>query len=481
MPFLDSLDIANRAVQMLGGEQIASPTEDSSRQVELTFAYDKLKRPELQRNVWTFAVRKAVLRAIGTGTMFLVPSAWNAGTTYQPGSIVADTNNVYWITTQEQNINNAPGGNNTAWTPYYGPLTITPYNQTYSGATVWSSGTTYAIGVYVLYGGAVYASLASGNLNNNPSTATAWWSVVVPSTAYYAGELVYVPGSGSGTGPTFNGGYQIYLSLINQNGDSPPTPTPWNASTVYYGGQQVQYSGTFYTSVIEYNVGNTPQASVAAWSATTAYTTGQQVTGSNNFIYQALSNNSGNDPTTDGGVHWQPLNIPNAWTVSTANPSDINWLAINASMKNLILVYPIGSGPSSETFTKNVFHLPANYLRMAPQDPKAGSVSILGAPTGDIYEDWAFENSYIVSEDIGPIVLRFVADIVNVKEMHDLFCEGLANRMAYECCEKLTQSDAKKVQLGQAYNKFMTDARTVNAIETGADEPPMDDWISTRL
>src|SRR5580658_5005287 len=100
MPFLTSLDVANRSCTILGQTNITSPTEDSVKCTALTDAFDKLRRPELRRNIWVFAIRKCVLRpiqifqaAVGTTpavlpTMLLVPPSYSSTETYTPGAIV---------------------------------------------------------------------------------------------------------------------------------------------------------------------------------------------------------------------------------------------------------------------------------------------------------------------------------------------------------------------------------------------------------
>lgn len=430
MPFLDSLDIANRAVQLLGGEQILSTTEDSPRQVELSFAYDKLRRPEMRRNIWRCCIRNAILRAIDVGTMLLVPAAYSSAVTYLPGSIVMDDNRQIWLSMHEDNVNNDPGGNNEVWDSYHGPMTVSPFD---------------------------------------------------PTISYWAGELVYVQGSGVGTGPLYKGGYQIYMSLANANADVPGTVTAWSVTATYYGGQVVSYSGAQYVSLIELNTGNTPAAAVLPWAPGTTYSSGQQVTGTNNFIYtSAVNGNIANDPVTDNGTYWTPTNTPNAWAVTTSAPSSIKWIGVNCTMQNLIFSYPIGAGPSSETVTKNVFRLPAGFLRHAPQDPKAGSYSTLGAPANPVIDDWEFAGDYLITSDSGAINFRFAADITRVSAMDDLFCEGLACRLAMEVCEKLTQSASKLTEVKDAYNKAMSEARLINAIELGAVEQPLDDFIACR-
>ena len=75
----------------------------------------------------------------------------------------------------------------------------------------------------------------------------------------------------------------------------------------------------------------------------------------------------------------------------------------------------------------------------------------------------------------------FVADVTDVRLMDAMFCEGLGARIGLEVCEPLTQSTAKKTTISQIYQKFMGEARTVNAIEQGAVDPPEDDFITVRF
>ena len=446
MPFIDSLDIANRAIQILGGDQITSPTEDSVRQQELTFAYDKLKRPEMRRNVWRFCIKTITLRSITqfqaatattaavNPTMLLVPSQYSASETYTPGAIVNDANNYSWISTQEQNIGNTPGGNNEIWEGYFGQMTVEPYDT-------------------------------SG------------------STTYNAGELVYVMNpNGSGTAPL----YQIYMSLVSNNSDAPNTASLWNNTTTYYGDQIVTDGvGGYWASLIELNLGNAPTQAPAAWSATTSYISPNTVSASDGFVYEALQSSQGVNPAYGANpTYWTNTGVLAAWTASpNTQPSDIQWVPlIGATMKNIVIPAPLTGGPSFiQASPLNLYRLPANFLRRANPDPKAGSVSIYGAPTGRYFDDWEITGQFITSSDPGPINLRFAADIVKVRDFDDLFAEALASRLAVECCERITQSTDKQKLAQETYNLAMSDARKVNSIELGAEEDPVDDWISTRL
>src|SRR5208282_5897881 len=476
----------NRALLHCEQPPLTSVTEDSTANTAVTFAYDKVRRAELRRNVWRFSTKKVVLRPVDVNTMILQPTLYSSTTTYYPGSIVSDVNGFNWISLIKDNLGNTPGGNNEAWDAYFGPMTIEPWNGANNGPPIWLSTTTYYAGELVTGSdGNVYSSIAGSNLNNNPVGGSGYWTATgatnnpVPQpTSYFIGELVYMPGA-------FAGQYVIYQSLVDGNTTTPNYPAAWSASQMYHSDQIVSYSGSQWVSQIEVNINIAPTTGPAAFVLTTVYSAGNQVTGSDNAQYQSVGNsNVGNDPTTTTGF-WTALNVVTAWaqapTALQTYSSDVQWQVIFAKMKNLTLRYPIGSGPLSQSETKNLFRLPSGYLNIAPQDPKAGSVNFLGAPSGQMYKDWELDSSFIVSRDAYPIVLRFVADLTKVRDMDDMFCEGLACRVAVAIIPRLSSSNVKTQTIASAYQLFMGEARRANLIETGPIEPPEDDFITCRM
>jgi hypothetical protein len=355
-------------------------SEDSKRASEVSFVYDKVRVAELQENVWTFAIRRATLRAIDTTTLLLSPALWAPATTYYRGSIVADQDGGLWISNIPNNAGNDPLLTN-YWEPYFGPLTVASYSS---------------------------------------------------SETYGSGELVYTY-AGDGT-------YRVYLSMQDDNSDNPATATAWSATVTYAKDQIVTYSSVAYKSLFDLNLNQQPNTHALAWTSTF-------VGGSGSIKWLEI-----------GGVDF---------------PSGVALIVPN-------IVYPLGSGPSSQSNSQNIFKLPAGYLRLAPQNPKV-AVPMLGAPTGNTYNDWQIENGYIVSVDDGPIRLRFVADVTDVTKMHALFCEGLAARIGIEVAQPITQSDARLQTIASLYKRFMDRAKTANAIEAGYDDPPDDVYVSVRL
>lgn len=291
----------------------------------------------------------------------------------------------------------------------------------------WAIGTSYAIGAIASQDGLYWQSKRAANVGNQPGLNPQNWDVYFGSEyanpwdsteAYYAGELV-------------------------------STPIAWEASVIYASGNQVIWNGIGYQSLINSNQGNQPDHTVGTdWEVVTPTFT----------VYLSLLSNNEGVPGTDA-----------------------TWLAIGGTSLPYAPLWPIGTGPASQTVTKNVYPLPYGFLREAPQDPKAGSFGYLGAPSGLQYNDWVYNSGFITTVETKVILLRFGADITDVTQMDPMFCEGLGARLAIECCERITQSEGKLKASWLSYNTIMREARMVNGIEQGPEEPPEDEYIVVRM
>lgn len=372
--FNSPVDIANRALQRCGAARITTFDDDSKNAAAVKFVYDKVRKAELRRNVWRFAVRKCVLRPVDTTTLTVVFADYDATKTYVLGSVVLYEGELYYALDAVP-VSTPPPDNPTYWSTYFGQKVATPWTD---------------------------------------------------ETTYFAGDIVYYPATTEA---------DVYISLGPDNADDPTEVPAWDATVTYKEGDTVTHSAVVYQSTSYLNLNETPSG-VAPW-----------------------------------------VTVP---TTQVTQMMGQKWLKLDATLKNLVFTYPAGTGPSSNEGSRNVYILPAGYLREAPQDPKAGSTSFLGAPSGLAYTDWTFEGNLIVSREVRPILFRFVADIGEVTRMDPMFCEGFACRIAVEIVEELTQSDSKLSNIASIYGRFMNEARTVNGIETGPTEPPEDDWISCR-
>jgi hypothetical protein len=304
---------------------------------------------------------------------------------------------------------------------------------------VWDATKTYVKGSLVSYNGIVYQARSAVAVNLEPDqNPTSWaqfygspqatlWDASAAS-GYSAGEMVYTQ-SGSSTPVT-------YISVSNANSDNPDTVPAYDATVTYDKGETVTYSAVVYQSTQDFNINNTPTGA-GAWVT---------VPGTQNDQYQ--------------GQNWVKLGT--------------------ASLAAVDILYPLGVGPTEQSETLSIFMLPFGFMREAPQVPKSGSVSFLGAPSGDAYRDWTYGDAYFTSRDTQPQRFRFAADIADVTAMDPMFCEMVGARLGMECNERVTQSSEKLQAIEQVYKKFGDEARAVNGIETGPTEPAVDDYILAR-
>ena len=115
------------------------------------------------------------------------------------------------------------------------------------------------------------------------------------------------------------------------------------------------------------------------------------------------------------------------------------------------------------------FPLPADCLRILP-------------PARDV--DWTIENingaSHILTNEGTVIYLRYVARITDEAVFDELFVDMLACKIAWHCCETITQSNQKKADVMQEYKDARAEARRINAFEQASPQEPEPPWLVAR-
>ncbi len=260
--FLTPLDIINRALQHAGVDRIYSLADLSMQAQEVGFAYDRVRRAELRRNVWRFAVRRAWLWPLDTTSLLLKPGAWASGTTYNLGDMVSG-GSLYWTSRIASNTGNTPtsttvgtgqGPDGLAWDSYFGSLNVEMWN------------------------------VLGGNVQDT-------------NLGYALGDLVYTtPGDGT---------YKVYFSLADNNTNDPAAVDAWSASTMYGLGAVVSYNSVNYQSLVALNFNNEPDTSPSQWSTSVTNPTVSgswraisTVTGSPDIIAYPLGSGPASDNTT---------------------------------------------------------------------------------------------------------------------------------------------------------------------------------------
>ena len=140
-----------------------------------------------------------------------------------------------------------------------------------------------------------------------------------------------------------------------------------------------------------------------------------------------------------------------------------NW---NFSIKRAVLA-PSSVAPLFE-FAK-AFPLPSDCLRPLP-------------PARDV--DWTIEyhegSKHILTNEGTVIYLRYVSRVTDETQFDPLFADMLACKIAWHCCEEITQSNQKKADIEREYDKAKADAKRTNAFEQATPQEPEPPWLTAR-
>ena len=242
------------------------------------------------------------------------------------------------------------------------------------------------------------------------------------------------------------------------------TPAAWATGTTYAIFDVVKYDNQYWISNQASNTANTPGVGGLAppWSLYKG-----------TLIAQAY----------DAAVAYIPGDllfitttayINSTAVTGTSPPNTTYWQPMTGSVATFLFNSPIGY-PKNPGTIRNIYKRPANFLRIAPLDPKVAGNVRSNVTAGMAFNDYEFEDDYILSAYQGttqtdPLVLRFVADYNDVPTMETLFCEALAARMAIELAATMTQSKEKKMAAVALYDNVVAVAKMVNAIEAGTTE-----------
>lgn len=120
---------------------------------------------------------------------------------------------------------------------------------------------------------------------------------------------------------------------------------------------------------------------------------------------------------------------------------------------------------------KNAFPLPGDCLMLAPED-QDGQFPL---NNGRIVEGGA-----IISDEDGPIKIRYVSANVSETLFDAIFAEMLSAALAIACGEELTNSQSKIQTAGAIYDEQVNLARKRGAILNPKPRVPVSSWISSR-
>lgn len=96
-------------------------------------------------------------------------------------------------------------------------------------------------------------------------------------------------------------------------------------------------------------------------------------------------------------------------------------------------------------------------------------------------QEYVIEGGKILTRSSGVLNLRYLARIEDTTRFDSSFDEAFSALIAYNVCEALTQSDAKKNAALRDYRMALMDAVRANAIENPPESLADQTWITVRL
>ncbi len=111
------------------------------------------------------------------------------------------------------------------------------------------------------------------------------------------------------------------------------------------------------------------------------------------------------------------------------------------------------------------YALPGDYMRLVKNDED---------------DSWQISESWIFTDDSGPLYFTYVADVTDTDSWDVLFFEAMAHRMALLLQPLRTKSNTKKQLSEKDYDRVIAAARKANAFEREPVKPKEDVWVSVR-
>jgi hypothetical protein len=138
------------------------------------------------------------------------------------------------------------------------------------------------------------------------------------------------------------------------------------------------------------------------------------------------------------------------------------------------------SVPVSNLWTQQ-FQLPDDCLRVLMVGESWPGADLADYRTGPSNADYSVEGRNILCNQGAPLALLYVARIEDTTQFDSLFDIVLAAKLAWKCCERITQSAEKRKLAIQEYMSARNTAVSVNALEGVPDQIADGPWILARL
>ncbi|MES1993135.1 MAG: hypothetical protein V4457_05915 [Pseudomonadota bacterium] len=125
------------------------------------------------------------------------------------------------------------------------------------------------------------------------------------------------------------------------------------------------------------------------------------------------------------------------------------------------------------------YQLPSDYLRLI-EGGDILSLTDLSDYRTSSSEAYSVEGRKILTNFGAPLHIRYIRDVTDASLFDSAFVESFASRLAYECCERITESDSKNAALLQDYRLSIREAALANALEVASASVGDGEWVVAR-
>lgn len=140
------------------------------------------------------------------------------------------------------------------------------------------------------------------------------------------------------------------------------------------------------------------------------------------------------------------------------------------------LVTPPVSGPYN-----TMFQLPVDCLKIIMAGDSWPGVDLSDYRTAPPTDGYVVEGNQILTNLPAPLSLRYIAQITDTGTYDASFVNAFAARLAWKCCERITQSAEKRKLAMTEYNEAVSAGYRANAIEKIPEFAADDSWVLARM
>ena len=127
------------------------------------------------------------------------------------------------------------------------------------------------------------------------------------------------------------------------------------------------------------------------------------------------------------------------------------------------------------------FPLPTDCLRILEVGDFYPGADMADYRTGQSNADYSLEGRSILTNFASPLTFRYISQITDTTQWDAAFVQVMGAKLAWTCCERITQSSDKRKFAIEQYKDFLSAAVRSNALEMVPEFPADSSWVLARM